>query len=82
MKTRTALIAFTALVSLSTAAFAQDADQPHRGSGRGACREDVQKLCADVDRGGGKIRECLTSNMDKLSDACKANVEARAKKSQ
>jgi hypothetical protein len=65
MKTRTALIAFTALVSLSATAFAQDADQP-RGGGR-----------------GGKIRECLTSNMDKLSDACKANVEARAaKKSQ
>jgi hypothetical protein len=82
MKTRTALIAFTALVSLSATAFAQDADQP-RGGGRGACREDVQKLCAGVERGGGKIRECLTSNMDKLSDACKANVEARAaKKSQ
>ena len=75
MRTRTALIAFTALVSLSATALAQDADQP-RG-GRGACRDDVQKLCAGVDRGGGKIRECLTSNMDKLSDACKANVEAR-----
>ena len=80
MTTRTALIAFTALVSLSSVAFAQDADQP-RG-GRGACREDVQKLCAGVERGGGKIRECLTSNMDKLSDGCKAMVEARAKKSQ
>jgi len=79
MKTRTALIAFTALVSFSSATFAQDADQPR---GRGACRDDVQKLCAGVDRGGGKIRECLSSNMDKLSDGCKAMVEARAKKSQ
>jgi hypothetical protein len=81
MKTCTALIAFTALVSLTATAFAQDADQP-RGGGRGACREDVQKLCAGFERGGGKIRECLTSNMDKLSDGCKAMVEARAKKSQ
>jgi hypothetical protein len=80
MTTRTALIAFTAFVSLSSAAFAQDADQ-QRG-GRGACREDVQKLCAGVERGGGKIRECLSSQMDKLSDGCKAMVEARAKKSQ
>ena len=80
MTTRAALIAFTALVSLSSVAFAQDTDQP-RG-GRGACREDVQKLCAGVERGGGKIRECLSSQMDKLSDGCKAMVEARAKKSQ
>ena len=79
MTTRAALIASIALVSLSSAAFAQDADQPR---GRGACRGDVQKLCAGVERGGGKIRECLSSNMDKLSDGCKAMVEARARKSQ
>jgi hypothetical protein len=39
MTTRIALIAVIAFVSLSFAAFAQDADRPRN---RGACRDDVQ----------------------------------------
>lgn len=73
MAKHAALIATIALVSLSSAAFAQDSDRPQRG----ACRDDVQKLCAGVER--GHIRECLAGQMDKLSDSCKARVESRAK---
>ena len=73
MANHAALIAAVALVSLSTAAFAQDSDHSHRG----ACRDDVQKLCAGVER--GKIRDCLAGQIDKLSDSCKARVESRAK---
>jgi Cysteine rich repeat len=76
MASRTALIATIAFVSLSSAAFAQDADRPHN---RGACRDDAQKLCAGVERGDGKIRECLAGQIDKLSDACRKVVESRAK---
>jgi hypothetical protein len=76
MASRIALIATLAYVSLASAAFAQDADRPHN---RGACREDVQKLCAGVEHGGGKIRECLAGQIDKLSDACRKMVESRAK---
>jgi hypothetical protein len=73
MTNHAALIATVALVSFSSAAFAQDSDHSHRG----ACRDDVQKLCAGVEK--GHIRDCLTSNIDKLSDSCKSRVESRAK---
>ena len=76
MAYRTALIATVAFMSLASAAFAQDADRPHN---RGACRDDAQKLCAGVERGGGKIRECLAGQIDKLSDACRKMVESHAK---
>jgi Cysteine rich repeat len=76
MAYRTALITVIAFVSLASAAFAQDADRPHN---RGACRDDAQKLCAGVERGGGKIRECLAGQIDKLSDSCRKVVESHAK---
>jgi hypothetical protein len=76
MASRIALIATIALVSLSSAALAQDADHSRN---RGACRDDVQKLCAGVEHGGGHIRDCLAGQMDKLSDSCRKMVESRAK---
>jgi hypothetical protein len=76
MAYRIALIATLACMSLASAAFAQDADRPHN---RGACRDDVQKLCAGVEHGGGHIRDCLAGQIDKLSDACRKAVESRAK---
>jgi len=77
MTIRAALIATIALVTLSSATFAQDAD---RSQNRGACRDDVQKLCSGVERGHGHIRDCLASQMDKLSDTCRKVVESRANK--
>jgi hypothetical protein len=76
MTSRIALITTIAFVSLSSAAFAQDAD---RSRNRGACRDDVQKLCAGIERGGGRIRDCLAGQIDKLSDSCRKVVESRAK---
>jgi hypothetical protein len=76
MAHRIALIATIVCVSFASAAFAQDADRPHN---RGACRDDVQKLCAGVEHGGGHIRDCLAGQIDKLSDSCRKVVESRAK---
>jgi hypothetical protein len=76
MASRIVLIVTIALVSLSSATFAQDEDHSRN---RGACRDDVQKLCAGVERGGGHIRDCLAGQMDKLSDSCRKMVESRAK---
>ena len=41
---------------------------------RTACRADMEKLCASVEREGR--RACLETTKDKLSDGCKAARQA------
>jgi hypothetical protein len=52
------------------------AAQPQGGGGMGvvrqACAADIQKYCADVQRGGGRIGQCMRSHMSDLSDGCKS----------
>ncbi|KAG1658888.1 hypothetical protein FOA52_000676 [Chlamydomonas sp. UWO 241] len=36
-----------------------------------ACREDVEKLCANVEPGEGRVHECLRASRDVLSAACR-----------
>jgi hypothetical protein len=69
------LFTLPAISLLTMAAFADDAPPP-RGGAMAACRQDVQTLCADVQRGGGRIMECLNSHADKLSPDCKAAMQA------
>ena len=44
------------------------------GSARGddACRADVERLCAGIPPGGGRIAACLKANAAQVSPACKA----------
>jgi hypothetical protein len=45
---------------------------------RAACATDVQKLCPDVQPGGGRIIACLKQHKDQVSDGCKqAVIKAR-----
>jgi len=68
---------FTALRAVaqdqgSTPAPAPAPTTPKKGSGHeSACKDDVQQYCADA-KGRKAVWECLKSNEDKLSDACKA----------
>src|SRR5882724_5663429 len=41
---------------------------------RAACAQDVQKLCANVPAGGGRIIACLKQHQDQVSDSCKQAV--------
>ena len=34
------------------------------------CSEEIQKFCASVEPGGGRILQCLIANESKLSSAC------------
>lgn len=45
---------------------------------REACMADYKKHCAGVMPGGGRVKKCLTDNLDKLAPACKAAVIANA----
>ena len=37
----------------------------------GACLKDAKAMCPGVEPGGGKIRDCLKTNIKGLSDECK-----------
>jgi hypothetical protein len=41
---------------------------------RAACQTDVQKLCAGVQPGGGRILACLKEHKDEVSEGCKQAV--------
>jgi hypothetical protein len=71
MLTMAAVLAMTA-----GSALAQGAGTPPAGGGMAACRDDMQKFCAD--KTGPDRRACMEENKDKLSDACKAARAARA----
>jgi len=39
------------------------------------CRDDLEKLCADVPAGEGRLLSCLDKNAAKVSDRCKQAVK-------
>jgi Cysteine rich repeat len=41
---------------------------------RSACKADVEKLCADVKPGGGRIAACMKKNEDKLGEGCRQAI--------
>jgi len=43
---------------------------------RDACKADVESLCPGVQPGGGRIKECLKANKDKVSQGCKTAIAA------
>lgn len=48
----------------------------HRADMKEACQEDVQKHCADVKGGHGRIMKCMHKNEEKLSEGCKAEIKS------
>jgi hypothetical protein len=69
---RYSLLVASCLIA-SAPAFAQTPPATGQGHGmmRSACKADVTALCKDVQPGGGRIKECLKSNWDKVSQGCK-----------
>jgi hypothetical protein len=39
-----------------------------------ACQDDVQKLCKDVQPGGGRLIKCLKEHENEVSAECKAKI--------
>jgi hypothetical protein len=44
---------------------------PVLAEGDGACRDDIKKLCGDVQPGGGAIADCMKTHASELSPGCK-----------
>jgi hypothetical protein len=55
------------LVLVSAAAVRADDASP--------CRADVERLCAGVQRGEGRLRSCVRSHLSELSAACREHLE-------
>ncbi len=55
---------------------AAQATSPQASDARTACAADVQKLCAGVPAGGGRVLACLKQHKDEVSDGCKQAILA------
>jgi hypothetical protein len=42
-----------------------------------ACHADVEKLCAEVKPGHGRIIKCMKEHQAELSETCKAEIEKK-----
>ena len=47
--------------------------------GHKACKADVEKFCGGMERGDGRIMQCLHENRDQLSEGCAKQLEHREK---
>src|SRR4030081_1951709 len=54
---------------------------PQPSDARTACASDVQKLCAGVPAGGGRVLACLKQHKDEVSDGCKQGILAAMRRS-
>ena len=63
-----------AALAIAGSAAAQPGDEGGKGGGavRGACRADIEQLCASVQPGGGRIVQCLREHQDRVSPDCKS----------
>jgi hypothetical protein len=66
----------TAIVVVTTPAFAQAPTDAQRSAIRSACRSDYMAHCSSVPPGGLESLQCLQKNMSSLSSSCKSAVNA------
>jgi hypothetical protein len=48
--------------------------QSGQGVGRDACKTDIERFCASVQRGEERVRKCLSENRSQLSEPCKQAI--------
>ncbi len=56
--------------------FSPVAAQTKSGALRDACMEDYRRFCANVQRGGGRIRQCMLENASQLTPQCRESMKA------
>jgi Spy/CpxP family protein refolding chaperone len=76
-----ALTVGSAIAYAADSAATDSAAAPAAGTKHGACAADIQKFCANVEHGKGKMHECLTQHTADLSDGCKQRMAEHALKS-
>lgn len=66
-----AILSLTGLCLTGSVCIAADSlpSSAHR-----VCKDDIAKLCPDVQAGGGRILACLKQNKDQVSPDCKKAI--------
>ena len=49
------------------------------GPARGACRDEIKTICAGVQPGEGRLKQCMEANRDKFSPDCKERATMKHK---
>lgn len=74
----TAIVAGLTLLALgypgSASAEPKGTPSPARSASKRSCAADAKKLCAGIDRGGGRIDKCLREHAAQLSEPCKEKL--------
>ncbi len=84
MRIRTTLASLCLCVGATAAFAADDATSAPAPAATGkhwtACQTEIQKFCANIEKGKGKMRACLTEHTADLSDGCKTSMAEHAAK--
>ncbi|ABS68679.1 cysteine rich repeat-containing protein [Xanthobacter versatilis] len=72
------LLAFGLALGLAPGARAQTVSPEQAKALRTACEADVQKLCAGVQPGGGRLVQCLKEHKEEVTPPCQATLGALA----
>ena len=80
LKTTIALGFMLAAPVIALAEDAAPAAAPAAGKHWAACESELQKFCANIEKGKGKKRACLESHSSELSDGCKTSLAEHAAK--
>lgn len=65
------------LILLSTLIFSFAAVESKE---KGACKEEVKKVCGEVEKGEGRIKDCISKNLSSFSQNCQQRIEKRMKR--
>ncbi len=69
-------IAALFLLTAAGSASAQQLSMSNRIALRDNCKEDIQRLCAGIQPGGGQLLSCVQEKKSQLSKACSETLTA------
>lgn len=69
-----ALVAVTMPASANPPGLPPEANHPAVKAAAAVCMPDVNKFCAGIVPGGGRIVRCLAANRDAISPDCRASI--------
>jgi len=71
-----AALVVAGLIGAAQGLSAPAAAQAKSGALREACMDDYRRFCANVQRGGGRVRQCMLDNANQLTPQCRDSIKA------